>query len=293
MRPLFIDSTGKLRYIWRAFTFFALGTWLLFPLIEHLVVLVAKPLHVRPGLSPDFIALNDSADLVVAFVCTGIFALYEHRRMDSYGLLLHQAFGRRTFEGAISGIVATAAVAVGMIVLGGMHINGFSATGGSVAVWAFAWLGANILIGLSEELWWRSYLQQTLWKSIGFWPASIVIATLFTADHYFFKTGENIWDVIALMSLSLLLSYSVLKTGTLWFAVGFHAAFDYMQLFVIGTPNGFRLPVGRLLDVRFDGPTWLTGGALGTEASFLMYPVIAALCLYVRWRYRASTPLLA
>ena len=94
--------------------------------------------------------------------------------------------------------------------------------------------------------------------------------------------------MITLVSLSLMMSYSVLRTGTLWFAVGFHIAFDYMQLFVIGTPNGSQLPVGRLLDVRFDGPWWLTGGELGTEASFLMYPAIALLWLYVWWRYRGG-----
>jgi hypothetical protein len=130
-----------------------------------------------------------------------------------------------------------------------------------------------------------------LWKSIGFWPSATAIALVFAAEHYFFKPGENVWDVITLVSLSLLLSYSLLRTGTLWFAVGFHIAFDYMQLFVIGTPNGSRPPVGRLFDVRFTGPAWLTGGVLGTEASFLMYPAIALLWLYVWWRYRHQTPL--
>ena len=64
-----------------------------------------------------------------------------------------------------------------------------------------------------------------------------------------------------------------------------------MQLFVIGTPNGSQLPEGRLLDVTFNGPAWLTGGVLGTEASFLMYPAAALLWLYVWWRYRANPPL--
>jgi hypothetical protein len=103
---------------------------------------------------------------------------------------------------------------------------------------------------------------------------------------YFFKAGENIWDVITLVSLSLMLCYSVIRTGTLWFAVGFHIAFDYMQLFVIGTPNGTRVPQGRLLDSGFHGPAWLTGGDLGTEASFLMYPVIGLAWLYIWWRGR-------
>jgi uncharacterized protein len=128
-------------------------------------------------------------------------------------------------------------------------------------------------------------------ESIGFWPSSAVIALIFAAEHYFFKTGENVWDVITLVSISLLLSDSRLRTGTLWFAVGFHFAFDYMQLFVIGTPNGALVPVGRLLDVRFTGPAWLTGGVLGTEASVLMDPAIALLWIYVWGRYRGWPPL--
>jgi hypothetical protein len=292
LKDILIGSDGKLRPLWRAAIFYALGTWLLFPLFESPLTMVANRLHLRPGLTPELITLQELADLIVILICTGIFALYERRRVDSYGLPVERAFGRQTFEGALAGFVATGAVAAGMVVLGGMHIHGLASAAGASARSAVAWLGANILIGISEELWWRSYFQQTLWKSIGFWPASIVIALLFTADHYFFKAGENLWDVITLISLSLFMSYSLLRTGTLWFAVGFHTAFDYMQLFVIGTPNGARVPVGRLLNVSFDGPAWLTGGAVGTEASFLMYPVIAILWVCVWWRYRGRTPLL-
>jgi len=183
------------------------------------------------------------------------------------------------------------AVALGMIMLGGMQIIGWAGTGSALMLSALAWLVANVCVGIAEEFWFRSYLQQTLWKSIGFWPSATVIALIFAAEHYFFKEGENLWDVITLVSLSLLLSYSMLRTGMLWFAVGFHFAFDYMQLFVIGTPNGARFPAGRMLDARFNGPSWLTGGVLGTEASFLMYPAIALLWLYVWWRYRANRPL--
>jgi hypothetical protein len=175
-----------------------------------------------------------------------------------------------------------------MYLLGGMQIHGLATTGSALAHAALVWLAANILVGVAEELLFRSYLLQTLWKSIGFWPASLVIALIFTADHYFFKTGENIWDVITLMSLSLMLCYAVLRTGTLWFAVGFHISFDYMQLFLIGTPNGARLPEGRLLDASFHGPAWLTGGLLGTEASFLMYPLIALVWVYIGWRFRGD-----
>jgi membrane protease YdiL (CAAX protease family) len=291
IKQALVGPDGKLRFFWRAVIFYSLGNWGLYPLMERPLARAAQALHFSLGLAPGYTLLHDLWNLAVGLICTGIFAVYEHRRVDSYGLPVNRAFSSHTFEGVAAGVVMAGAVAAGMIALGGMQIKGLATSGTALAISALAWLAANILIGIAEEFWWRHYLQQTLWKSIGFWPASIVIALMFTADHYFYKQGENVWDVITLVSLSLLMSYSILRTGTLWFAVGFHMAFDYMQLFVIGTPNGSQLPEGRLLDASFNGPPWLTGGVLGTEASFLMYPVIALMWLYVWWRYREN-PLL-
>jgi uncharacterized protein len=287
---LLIGPDRKLRMLWRAVIFFALAYWVEPLALDPVFGFVADRLHVAAGLNAANIAMLEVENFIVALTCTAIFALYERRRVDSYGLPVSRAFGARTGEGALVGIVMAGAVATAMYLLGGMQIHGLATTGSALALSAFAWLGANICVGVAEEFWFRSYFLQTLWKSIGFWPAAIVIALIFAADHYFFKTGENVWDVITLVSLSLMICYSVLRTGTLWFAVGFHIAFDYMQLFVIGTPNGSRVPQGRLLDASFYGPAWLTGGVLGTEASFLMYPMIALVWLYIWWRFRANPP---
>ena len=291
LRNALLGADGKLRAIWRAAFYYAFGTFLAFPALGFAFEHIADWLRLNPDLSAGSIALGEFQNFLVALICTGAFALYERRRIDSYGLPINRAFGLHTLEGAAAGITTAGAIALGMITLGGMQINGFANHGSALALAALAWLGANVCVGVAEEFWFRSYFQQTLWKSIGFWPSATVIALIFAAEHYFFKTGENIWDVITLVSLSLLMSYSMLRTGTLWFAVGFHISYDYMQLFVVGTPNGARIPVGRLLDVSFNGPAWLTGGVLGTEASFLMYPAIGLLWLFVWWRYRANAPL--
>jgi uncharacterized protein len=257
--------------------------WLLGPLLRPL----AKALHVG-GLDAGTVAFYETVNLVTALLLTALFAWYERRRIDSYGLPLKWAFGVRFMEGFVIGVVNAGAVALGMIALGGMRIHGLSLHGAALAWSALAWLGANLLVGLGEELLFRGYLLQTLWRSLGFWPAAILISVWFAADHYFFKTGENVWDVITLLSLGLWLCYSVLRTGTLWMAVGYHVAFDYMQLFVIGTRNGNVEPADHLLRASFQGPSWVTGGVLGTEASFLMYPLIALMFLYVRWRFRSG-----
>ena len=286
VKQAFLGPDGKLRFFWRGLIFYAAATWVIYPPLERLIGLFKFP----PGLTAANIAIYETATFVTALILTGLFALYEHRRIDSYGMPVERALKRPTWEGVLAGIAMAGAVATGMLALGGMQVKGLATAQGPVLLSALFWLCANICIGIAEEAFYRGYFLQALWKSIGFWPGATVVALAFTADHYFYKPGENIWDVITLMSLSLLMSYSVLKTGTLWFAVGFHIAFDYMQLFVIGTPNGSQLPVGRLLDVSFNGPWWLTGGVLGTEASFLMYPAIALLWLYVWWRYRGTRP---
>ena len=276
----------KIRLLWRAVIFYLLADWVLSLALDPAFRFIAGALHISDELTAANGAFWESETFGIALICTAIFAWYEGRRVDSYGLPIDQAFGARTWEGALVGVLLAGVVALGMYFLGGMQVRGLQTTGIALALSALAWLGSNICVGLAEELLYRSYLLQTLWKSIGFWPGAVVIALGFAADHYFFKTGENIWDVITLVSLSLMVSYSVLRTGTLWFAVGFHVAFDYMQFFIIGTPNGALVPQGPLLDVSFNGPSWLTGGVLGTEASFLMYPAIALAWLYIWWRYR-------
>ena len=286
IKRAFVGYDGKLRFIWRAVLFYVIGEYVVFPALEWVFELAAHGFGLKPDLNAATIGFGESRNFFTALICTGLFAIYERRRVDGYGLQLDAALTSPTFEGVAVGIVVPGVVALGMIALGGMHIHGFALSGTALLVSALAWLLACICVGLAEEFWFRAYFQQTLWKSIGFWPSAIVIALIFAAEHYFYKQGENIWDVISIVSISLLLSYSILRTGTLWFAVGYHTAFDYMQLFVIGTPNGSAVPVGRLLNVEFTGPAWLTGGVLGTEASFLVYPAMVLAWLFVWWRYR-------
>jgi len=283
---LFVGEDRKLRHIWRALSFAALVFWLLPMAADPLTERAFNALHLKPVFSPGIVAFAEVEYFLIALVATIPFALYERRSVFSYGLTLSRAFSLPTLEGIAVGAAIAAAVAVGMIALGGMQVHGLALAGGALASAALAWAATNICIGLSEEFWFRSYLLQSLWRSIGFWPASLLIAAGFAAIHYFNKPGENIWDVITLVWFSLLLCLSVMRSGTLWFAVGLHAAFDYMQLFVIGTPNGGQRPEGHLLDATFSGPDWLTGGTLGTEASFLMYPMLALATLYVWLRYR-------
>ncbi|HLY05710.1 MAG TPA: CPBP family intramembrane glutamic endopeptidase [Rhizomicrobium sp.] len=283
---VFRGSDGKLRPIFRALLYAVLAFWLLSAdwLVGPVLQRTAVSLGLT-GLSPGRDAFYETVNLLTALLLTWGFALYEGRRVDSYGLPVGDAFGKRFREGFAIGVVNVGAVALAMLAFGGMTIHGL-ALHGTTLLWAtLAWFGSNILVGIAEEYLFRGYLLQTLWRSVGFWPAAAIIALWFGADHYFFKQGENAQDLILLVSVGLWLCYSVRRTGTLWLAAGYHAAFDFMQLFVIGTPNGSIEPVHHLLNVSFQGPAWISGGALGVEASFFEFPLIALMFFYL-WRRR-------
>ncbi|MBV9694211.1 MAG: CPBP family intramembrane metalloprotease, partial [Alphaproteobacteria bacterium] len=269
---LFLGEDRRLRHIWRA----AIWAVLVFAALPPLLGLGAEPIFKRLGLAqtlnPGAIAFVEAFYFVTAFIATLPFALYERRSPFSYGLTPSRALDAPLWDGLFVGVAMAGGVMAGMIWLGGMQVHGLATTGQALLLSTLGWIGANMCVGFAEEFWFRSYLLQSLWRSLTFWPGALIVAAGFAAIHYFNKPGENIVDVITLVAFSLLCSYGVLRTGTLWFAVGLHAAFDFMQLFVIGTKNGGQLPVGRLLDATFQGPAWLTGGSLGTEASYLMYP---------------------
>jgi membrane protease YdiL (CAAX protease family) len=151
------------------------------------------------------------------------------------------------------------------------------------------WLVAMILVGLNEEYLFRGYALQSLWRGAGFWPATLIINALFAGAHVP-KPHENAMDIGMICVLGVALCLSVRRTGSLWWAMGWHAAFDFGQFFLIGTRNGGQAPVGHLLDVGFPGPAWLTGGELGTEASVIMVPVAIAMFIYCGWFLPKAAP---
>jgi hypothetical protein len=73
------------------------------------------------------------------------------------------------------------------------------------------------------------------------------------------------------------------RSGNLWCAVGFHAAYDWGQT-LFGVPDSGMAPYHHLFNSVFSGPWWLTGGIVGPEASVLT-PIALALVALVFSRY--------
>jgi uncharacterized protein len=143
------------------------------------------------------------------------------------------------------------------------------------------------LVGATvEEIDSRSYMLRTLADGIWFWPAAIAISIYFGAEHYFYKRYERWEDFACTGLMSLFACLTVRRTGSLKFAIGLHAAFNWGTMFFYSGRNGGEFPFKHLFRTSWTGPDWLTGGMLGPEASRFVFIVLALLFLIFSRVYR-------
>jgi uncharacterized protein len=277
---IFISENG-LRAGWR------LVIWILiFMTLSGVIGIAAvRVFHTRGGafLDPRRMIVGDIViTFIPAWIATWIMARLEHRTFEDYYFPARSRFAGKFGWGIVWGLLAVSLL-IGMIAaLGGYKILGIEmtrATGVSLAYWAALWIGASLAIGFVEEFTFRGYVLRTLADGIGFWPAAVLLSIGFGALHYFAKPYERWEDFASTGLLGFFLCFTIRRTNTLAFAIGWHAAFDWGALYFYSGRNAGEYAIGHLLKTEWRGSDRLTGGMLGPEASWLVFIVIAVLFL--------------
>lgn len=220
--------------------------------------------------------------LIAAFVMSRI----ERRPMGDYGLPLSDAFRRRFWIGALVGFLSLTLVLA--IIFGGhgFHVALSTAPLGSIALGGLAFAITMIVVGLTEEFLYRGYALVTLGQGIGFWPAATLLSLGFAALHGI-NAGESPLGLLQVGAFALVMCYTVWRTGNLWFAVGYHAAWNWAETFFYGVPNSGHVGDISLLNGMLSGPAWFSGGSDGPEGSFLAPVVLLAVIPIVELLERA------
>lgn len=135
----------------------------------------------------------------------------------------------------------------------------------------------------------RGYAFVQVCRAISFWPAAILSSAWFMYGHVA-NTGETITGIISTGLFGLVLAYSLLKTGSLWFALGFHASWNFTQSAVFGFQNSGGKPPFSLLSADVAGSPYLTGGTAGPEASLFVLPALIVLVVVIRRLAQSATP---
>ena len=288
MKRIFVGPNG-IRAGWRFLIFAVL--WTAVSTGAQLLIRLVYKGH--DGMHPLDYLVSDGVGFAAALAVAALMARIERRSLGRYGLPLSRGYRARFFEGLLWGAIPVSVLILVLWLFGGITFAGFAASGSTLAKWALLWTATMVVLGFFEEFLFRGYPLIALADGIGFWPASILLSGVFGALHYFTKPMETFADALSVALLGLLLCFTIARTGDLWLAAGFHAAFDFLALSVFGAPNTGnegKPVVGHLLETRFHGPAWMTGGPCGIEASGLIFPVIALLFYLFHRRYPVRSP---
>ena len=204
-----------------------------------------------------------------------LMARLERRPFGAYGLPARIAFGKEFWFGWLFGFCEMSAL-VGLIsAFGGYSLGTRALDGIEIVRWGVLWLSFFLLVAVFEEFLFRGYTLFTLTDGIGFWPAAIALSLCFGAVHRQ-NPGENWVGVFGVFVVGLFWCFTIRRTGTLWFALGMHASFDFSETFLYSVPDSGAVLPGHLTNATLHGPEWLTGGTVGPEASVFDFMILAA-----------------
>jgi len=127
------------------------------------------------------------------------------------------------------------------------------------------------------------------WKkaeSAGFWLAAWVTSTLFGFIHTG-NNGETWIGIFAAGAIGFVFVVSVRVTGSAWWAIGCHAAWDWAETCFYGAADSGNVATGHYLSVTPAGAVLWSGGTDGPEGSLLVIAIIvlmlaALVAIYAR-----------
>jgi len=239
------------------------------------------------GLTPAGLSITEG----MLFLCTAVAALImsriEHRPWGNYGLPQRSAFGKDFWIGGLVGFLSISACLLGIFLCHGFQLTGLAIHGSTILSATAAWSLTFILVGLAEEFSFRGYLQYTLTTGMGFWLSAVLLSLSFGLAHAN-NPGESKFGLFSVVLFALLFCFVLLRRGNLWWAVGFHAGWDWGQTFFYGVPDSGVPPYHNLLNSTFHGNPWITGGAVGPEASIFTPLVLAIVAVVFSIVYREN-----
>jgi membrane protease YdiL (CAAX protease family) len=243
-----------------------------------------KALSVRLGLALEI------TQCLPAILATLVMALLERRPLLAYG---YQGSARaiRFLSGLVLGFVALSGFLLVLWKAGFLVFDGQLMHGGAILKYALGWGLVFLMTAIFDESTLRGYLQFTLTRGIGFWWGALLLSFLFGFGHGT-NPGETHVGLLSAAGIGLVFCLSLWYTGSLWWAVGFHAGWDWAQSYFYGTLDSGLAVQGHLLGAHPVGPKLWSGGATGPEGSLLVLPLVAifALLMWLWWGRRVQSP---
>ncbi len=293
---LFFGPEG-LRPFWALLLYLAI---VLTPLLLYQVAAAMGTAPTHAQLTAREIAPFDSLTtewMLFAYVCfaTWIMSRIEDRSFFDYGLALIPRRWRWLGIGAFLGVLFQSLLILILwnthhLVFAGLLLRPAIALAAGL-VWAVAFLG----VAFFEEFLFRGYLQFNITRcfaglvraispnsrnaeAIGFWIAAVLISFGFGLVHRG-NPGESPLGLLCAGCAGLMFAFALWRTGSLWWAIGLHAGWDWAQSYLFGVADSGGVSAYRLLSTHPAGSALMSGGLTGPEGSVFVLPVMVLITI--------------
>lgn len=268
---LFIDSRGHLRSGWRL-AIFAVAFLISVQLLQvFFLLLLSSALHLSiPQINGSLWSIAAGhgsillSALLVGWACA---ALFEGLPFRSLGCSPRRGWLKRLLIGSGIGAASLLLAAIIAASVGSIDFRFDPAGAGAIG----QTLGVSIFIfvfaAAAEEMLFRGYPLQTLVRANYSWVGVLLTSVGFASAHLANPNAVPRLTFLNTLLAGVLLAISYVRSGSLWFPIGWHWAWNWMQGSVAGLPvSGIeRITPAPLLKTFNVGPNWLTGGAYGIE----------------------------
>ncbi len=217
------------------------------------------------------------ASMMTAVIVPGfVMARIEGHAFGTFGLPVRQAFGKNFLVGALWGIASLSLLMLALRATGAFEFGAIALHG--ARIWRFAayYLVFFLVTAFFEDFLMRGYSQWVLSRGINFWPAAVFLSFAFGYIHGR-NPGETTIGLVAAGLIGFFFCLTLRRTGTLWFAVGFHMSWDWGETYLYSVPDSGAVLPGHLFNSSFHGPDWLSGGTVGPEGSYVVFALIPVL----------------
>ena len=250
-------------YLAIAFGIFEMEVWLLASLRPHLSDLSGR-------------MMIELSMMLAAILPSFVMARIENRPFGDFGLPARRAFGRNFWVGTLWGIGSLSILMLALRATGAFEFGALELHGARIWKFALYYAVLFLLTAFFEDFLMRGYSQWVLSRGMNFWPAAALLSFAFGYIHGG-NPGEAKAGLVAAGLIGFFLCLTLRRTGDLWWAVGFHMAWDWGESYLYSVPDSGAILPGHLLNSTLHGPAWLTGGSVGPEGSYLVFVVIGAL----------------
>jgi uncharacterized protein len=272
-RSVFLGPS-ELRAGWRLLIFFAIFAPFFYAAGKIVGVLTEK-LHASPE-TPLAITIAMGTLLIGVLIASAIMAKIEHRSLAAYGLPWRRAFCSQFWQGAAFSFASLSLLVFVIHLAGGFSYGPLALHGADIVKYGIYWTLALFLGAVLEDFFYRGYQLFTLTTGIGFWPAAFVTSLWMGGMHYLNPGGHGLGPLAAFI-YCMVTCLVIRRTGDLWMALGIHSGWAWGEVYLYGVLDSGFPGKGHLLNSSFHGPTWLTGGEFGMEAS------LPSLALLIIW----------